>query len=62
MCLADFDSYRYKYAMALKDYSDKTEWNKKSLINIARSGIFASDVSIKAYADRIWHIKPIGKE
>ena len=62
MCLADFDSYRYKYAMALKDYSDKKEWNKKSLINIARSGIFASDVSIKAYADRIWHIKPIGKE
>ncbi len=62
MCLADFDSYRYKYSEALSDYSDKTVWQKKSLINIARSGIFASDMSIKAYADRIWHIKPIGKE
>ena len=62
MCLADFDSYRYKYSVALDDYSDKKGWSRKSLVNIARSGIFASDVSIKTYADRIWHIKPIGKE
>ena len=31
-------------------------WNQKSLINIARSGIFAADRSIRDYARDIWHV------
>ena len=31
-------------------------WDQKSLINIARSGIFAADRSIRDYARDIWHV------
>ncbi|MBE7089956.1 MAG: glycogen/starch/alpha-glucan phosphorylase, partial [Clostridiales bacterium] len=37
----------------------KLDWAKKSLYNIASAGIFASDRSIKEYADRIWGLKRI---
>ena len=61
MCLADFDSYMYAYKTALKDYEDKQDWSRKSLMNTATSGVFASDNSIRKYADEIWHISPINK-
>ena len=61
MCLADFESYMYAYKTAVKDYSNKQEWAKKSLMNTATSGVFASDNSIKKYANEIWHITPINK-
>ena len=37
-------------------YADKDRWNRMSLHNIARSGIFAADRSVKEYADNIWHV------
>ena len=61
MCLADFDSYVYQHSRALHDYQNKEEWNRRSLINIARSGVFAADVSIDKYASDIWHMKPVGR-
>jgi len=36
---------------------DQGEWYKASLDNIASSGIFSSDESIKNYADNIWSVK-----
>ena len=62
MCLADFDAYCVTAERALNDYRNRQEWNRKSLINIARSGRFSSDVSIKHYANEIWHIDPVGGE
>jgi starch phosphorylase len=59
MCLADFSSYLNAYNNAVKDYGNKEEWSQKSLMNTARSGIFASDNSIKKYAEEIWHTKPV---
>ena len=61
MCLADFDAYCCEHAKMLEDYRDKDEWNKRSIVNIARSGVFASDVSIAKYASDIWHIDPVGR-
>jgi starch phosphorylase len=61
MCLADFDSYMYAYNTALKDYEDKADWARKSLMNTATSGVFASDNSIRNYANEIWHATPINK-
>ncbi|MBO5907197.1 MAG: glycogen/starch/alpha-glucan phosphorylase [Clostridia bacterium] len=61
MCLADFESYRHAYSRAVKDHSDKLAWSRMSLINTATSGIFASDNSIKCYAENIWHALPINK-
>ena len=61
MCLADFDAYFYQHQKMLEDYKNQTEWNKRSLVNIARSGVFASDVSISKYASDIWHMEPVGR-
>ena len=61
MCLADFESYMHAHKTATNDYGDKQEWAKKSLMNTATSGVFASDNSIRKYANEIWHITPINK-
>lgn len=59
MCLADFDSYFSTYNRALDNYDDRTSWTKKAIINIAGAGYFASDRSIREYAENIWHISPV---
>ena len=56
LLLADFDSYCKAHKRSLEVYNNKTEWNRKSLINIARSGIFAADRSISDYAHDIWNV------
>ena len=37
-------------------WKDKDDWNTMSLLNIAGSGFFSSDRSIKEYCDMIWRI------
>jgi len=59
MCLADFGSFCDIHEKADATYQDKMLWAKMSLNNIAAAGIFASDRSIKEYADRIWGLKKI---
>jgi len=56
LLLADFDSYCQAHRRALETYADRKRWNQMSLINIARSGIFAADRSIRDYARDIWHV------
>ncbi len=59
MCLADFESYMAMSGRIREDYKDRESWLRKSLKNIAAAGFFASDRSIKEYADNIWHVKPV---
>ncbi len=59
MALADFADYRKAQQKASALYNDREKWNKMSLVNIAKSGIFAADRSIDDYAKNIWHLKPI---
>ena len=59
MALADFADYQKAQKKASALYADREKWNKMSLVNIAKSGIFAADRSIKDYAENIWHIKPV---
>ena len=61
MCLADFDSYFYTHGVATRDWQNSAKWAEKSLMNTACSGTFASDNSIKKYAEEIWHASPINK-
>ena len=56
MLLADFDSYCQAHRRSLEVYKDRRAWDQKSLINIARSGIFAADRSICDYARDIWNV------
>ncbi len=59
MCLADFGSYYDIKKEVDKTYLDKLLWARKSLNNIATAGVFASDRSIREYADNIWGLKRI---
>ena len=56
LLLADFVSYCDAGRRMIKTYGDRKRWNEISLHNIARSGIFAADRSIRDYAEEIWHV------
>ncbi len=56
---ADLRMYHDTHELAQKLYAENpVEWNKKAVLNIARSSKFSSDRTIQEYADDIWHIKP----
>ncbi len=59
MCLADYESYKNTFDRMISDYSDRDAWLKKSMVNIANSGYFSADRSIREYAENIWHIAPV---
>ena len=56
LLLADFESYRDAHQRAGLAYQDPKRWNQMALMNIARSGIFAADRSIRDYARDIWNV------
>ncbi len=57
--LADFEAYCKAHEEIDKAYSDKKRWAKMAAENIAMSGKFSSDRTIKEYADEIWHLQPV---
>ena len=59
MCLADFESYINTHDAMTRDYQNREKWNRMSLMNIAKSGYFSADRSIREYADNIWHLRSI---
>ncbi len=62
MCMADFTSYSKTQREMSEIYvNEKRRWNQMSLRNIAASGYFAADRSIKEYAENIWNLKPLNK-
>lgn len=58
--LRDFSSYVDAQEKVDQTYRDRETWKEKALINIAHSGYFSSDRTIKEYANDIWHIEPLG--
>ena len=54
--MADFDDYMRAQQEVSGRWKDKDDWNTMSLLNIAGSGFFSSDRSIKEYCDMIWRI------
>ena len=56
MVLADFAAYCEAESRMRHTYRDRETWNRMSLTNIARSGVFAADRAISQYADTIWHV------
>lgn len=56
--LADFESYKKQQEAITADYLKKDAWNTRSLLNIARTGRFSSDRTVREYAEDIWGIQP----
>lgn len=59
MVLADFADYALTQQKASRMYLDTANWNKMSLVNIAKAGRFAADRAIRDYADTIWNSSPV---
>ena len=59
MVLADFASYQQAQRLSGEVYRDRDAWARMALLNTACSGKFASDRSIRDYAETIWNARPL---
>ena len=57
MALLDVEDYIAAKDRCLRDYGDRRTWAKKMLVNIAKSGYFSSDRTIRQYNEDIWKLK-----
>ena len=54
--LRDYKDYKFAQEKIGHLYRNKNKWNEMSLINIAYSGNFSADVSVKQYCNEIWKL------
>ena len=54
--LKDFKSYAAAQKKVEEAYMDKKKWAYMAMMNVACSGKFTSDRTIKEYVDEIWHL------
>ena len=59
LCLADFASYLRCQEEVSKAYLDPERWTRMAILNVARTGYFSSDRTIREYADEIWKVAPV---
>jgi starch phosphorylase len=59
MLLADYASYVDVQDAVDRLYADPLAWGRKAVLNVARSGHFSSDRTIKEYAEKIWGVSPL---
>lgn len=59
LLFADYQSYIDTQDKVAKLYTDKDEWTRKSILNVARMAKFSSDRSVKEYAEKIWKVRPV---
>ena len=52
--LADFGAYVDTQTLISTLYTNEREWNRKSVLNVARIGRFSSDRTVREYAREIW--------
>ncbi|GAB6929314.1 glycogen phosphorylase [Paenibacillus sp. JCM 10914] len=57
--LKDFASYAATQRKIDEAYSNRRSWTEKSIVNIACSGHFSSDNTIRRYATDIWKVAPV---
>ena len=60
--LADYRAYVEAHEKADAVYADADQWSAMAIRNVARSGKFSSDRTIREYAKEIWNLEPVSVE
>lgn len=59
MVLADYRSYIDCQQNVSEAFKDQDNWARMSILQVARSGKFSSDRSIREYCEEIWNVQPV---
>jgi starch phosphorylase len=60
MVAADFASYREMQGRIAGSFLDRETWTTRSILNVARSGWFSSDRTVRGYAHDVWNLGDVG--
>ncbi|MFB5762097.1 glycogen/starch/alpha-glucan phosphorylase [Paenibacillus medicaginis] len=60
--LEDFAAYADTQAQIDQVYRNPADWTGRAIVNMAHAGKFASDCTIRQYADEIWRIRPLNED
>jgi len=55
--MADFAAYLRAQDAVSRAWTDRMHWNRMSVLNVARTGFFSSDRSIRDYCREIWNVE-----
>jgi glycogen phosphorylase len=59
MLLADFDSYVACQTQVDAAYQERSDWNRKAILNVAHIGAFSVDRLVREYAHQVWNAVPV---
>ena len=59
MVFADFRAYAEAQERVDAAWRAPDEWSRKSVLNVARSGVFSSDRAIREYCRDLWSVNPV---
>jgi starch phosphorylase len=59
LVLADYAAYCAAQSELALAYQDPERWTRMAILNVARSGRFSSDRTIREYAEEIWRVNPV---
>jgi starch phosphorylase len=59
LVLADFRAYVDCQDLVARAYLDEERWSRMAIVNVARTGKFSSDRTIREYDEQIWRVRPV---
>jgi starch phosphorylase len=59
MLCADYPSYIETQDRVGRTYLRQKEWQRMSVLNVARVGKFSSDRAIREYCEKVWQVNPV---